>query len=217
MPECTSGAERALLDLDLDIFGRPLLLPLLLLGCVGPGSRSQPSDRDAGDLVATQAPSIQGTLTRVSQDRILVEEEPLDSSGSAKASVRLSKSTSVLRNSGSPASRDDLAVGQKVSVWYSGPVAESYPVQANAAAVRIDGDVQGEAGMEIVGVVRYNELEGGFYTIQSTEGETYNPINLPKDFQQDGLPVVATVRLRDDMMGIHQVGPLVEIIEIRKR
>jgi Protein of unknown function (DUF3221) len=196
------------------------LIPALLLvalGCAGPSSRSLRPDRDAEDLVATEAPSIQGTLTRRSQDRILVEEEPLDSSGSAKASVRLTGSTSILRGSGNPARQSDLAVGQKVSVWFGGPVMESYPVQATAAVVRIDNEKEPGSGMELEGVIRYNELEGGFYTLQSREGETYNPVNLPKDFQQDGLPVRARVRLRDDMMGIHQVGPLVEIIEIHKR
>jgi hypothetical protein len=197
------------------LLSRALLL--LAFGCAGPGSRSQPADRDAGALVANEAPSIQGTLTQRSQDRILIEEEPLDSSGSAKASVRLTRNTYFLRSPGNAARRDDLAVGQKVSVWYSGPVMESYPVQATAAVVRIDSEKEVESGMEIEGVVRYNELEGGFYTIQSKEGETYNPINLPKDLQQDGLPVSARVRLRDDMMGIHQVGPLVEIIEIHRR
>lgn len=188
-----------------------------MIGCAGPGSRVPPGDRDPDDLIATEAPSIEGTLTRKNQDRILVEQEPLDSSGSAKASVRLTGATRVVRRSGEPAGPGDLSVGQKVSVWYRGPVMQSYPVQATAAAVRIDGETEAGTGMEITGVIRYNELEGGFYTIQSLEGETYNPINLPKDFQQDGLPVRARIRLREDMMGIHQVGPLVEIIEIHER
>jgi hypothetical protein len=31
----------------------------------------------------------------------------------------------------------DLGPGQMVSVWFDGPVAESYPVQATAADLRI--------------------------------------------------------------------------------
>jgi hypothetical protein len=31
----------------------------------------------------------------------------------------------------------DLGPGQMVSVWFSGPVAESHPVQATAADIRI--------------------------------------------------------------------------------
>lgn len=45
----------------------------------------------------------------------------------------------------------------------------------------------------------------------------YNPTNLPEEFGEDGLPVKARIRLRTDMMGIHQAGPLVEVLEIRKR
>jgi hypothetical protein len=187
---------------------------LLLLGfaCAGPGSRSSPPD-----VVTTEAPSIRGTITRAGGDRILVEEEPLDSSGSAKANVRLTASTRVLRGSGEAARRRDLRVGQQVSAWFDGPVMESYPVQARASAVRIETEDGDGNQMEIRGVVRYYELEGGFYGIRSEEGETYNPINLPAEFRQDGLPVWASVRLRNDMMGIHQAGALVEIIEIRKR
>jgi len=187
------------------------------LACVGPGSSSSPGARQGTDVVTHQAPSIQGTVTRKSPDRILIEEEPLDSTGSAKASVRLTSATRVLRSSGEASRRDDLRVGQKVSAWFDGPVMQSYPVQATASAVRIESEDGVESGIEIEGVIRYHELEGGFYAIQSKDGETYNPINLPEEFRQDGLPVSARLRLRDDMMGVHQAGPLVEIVEIRKR
>jgi hypothetical protein len=190
---------------------------LLLLGlaCAAPGSRS--SAPETRDVVTTEAPSIRGTITWVGSDQILIEEEPLDSSGSAKASVRLTGSTRVLRGSGEAVRRRDLRVGQQVSAWFEGPVMESYPIQARASAVRIESEDGGGNQMEISGVVRYYELEGGFYGIRSEEGEIYNPINLPAGFRQDGLPVWARIRLRDDMMGIHQAGPLVEVIEIRKR
>jgi hypothetical protein len=189
---------------------------LLVLGCVGPGSRSSQDNQGVPD-VATETPAIRGTLTHKAADRILIEEEPLDSSGSDKASVRLTRITKVLRSSGEPAHLDDLRVGQKVSAWFHGPVMESYPVQATASAVRIDGEEGAENQMEISGVIRYYELEGGFYAILGEDGETYNPINLPEEFRQDGLPVRAKIRPRHDMMGIHQAGPLVEIIEIRRR
>jgi hypothetical protein len=32
---------------------------------------------------------------------------------------------------------DDLSAGQRVAVWFTGPVAESYPVQATAGAIEI--------------------------------------------------------------------------------
>jgi hypothetical protein len=189
---------------------------LLLLGFTYAAPGCRPGPPKTPDVV-TEAPSIRGTITRLAAGRILVEEEPLDSSGSAKASVRLTASTRVLRASGEALGRQDLRVGQQVSAWFDGPVMQSYPVQATASAVRIENEDGGENQMEISGVVRYYELEGGFYGIRTEEGESYNPINLPAEFRQDGLPVWAKVRLRNDMMSIHQAGPLVEIIDIRKR
>ena len=191
-------------------------LVLLALGCAGPGSRSYP-DQHPPDVVTSEAPSIQGMITQKFSGRILIEEEPLDSSGSAKASVRLTRSTRILRSGGEPAREDDLQKGQRVSAWFDGPVLQSYPVQATAGAVRIESEEVSANLLEVDGIIRYHELEGGFYAIQSSDGETYNPTNLPDEYRQDGLPVRAKIRIRNDLMGIHQAGPLVEIVEIRQR
>jgi len=61
------------------------------------------------------------------------------------------------------------------------------------------------------------ELEGGFFAIRGDDSVTYNPTNLPAEFQQDGLAVEADARRRDDMAGIHQVGPLIQLERIRRR
>ena len=71
--------------------------------------------------------------------------------------------------------------------------------------------------LHITGVIRHLDLEGGVFTIQADDGTTYNPINLPTEFQKDGLAVEAEARRRDDMAGIHQVGPLIELERIRAR
>jgi hypothetical protein len=71
--------------------------------------------------------------------------------------------------------------------------------------------------IHITGVVRRSEIEGGFYAIHGADGVTYDPTNLPQDFQKDGLPVEAEARRRDDMAGIHQVGPIVQLERIRRR
>jgi inhibitor of cysteine peptidase len=68
----------------------------------------------------------------------------------------------------------------------------------------------------VTGVVRHFDLEGGFFAIRGDDGTTYDPSNLDEEFRQDGLRVHARVRLRPDMGGIHMVGPIVDIIEIRK-
>jgi len=77
----------------------------------------------------------------------------------------------------------------------------------------------GTAGtrVEITGVVRHYELEGGFYAIRGDDSITYDPTNLPADFQRDGLRVEAEARRRDDLSGTRQVGPIVDLARIRRR
>lgn len=65
------------------------------------------------------------------------------------------------------------------------------------------------------GVVEHSDLEGGVYTIRASDGTNYNPLNLPTEFQKPGMAVEAEARKRNDMAGIHQVGPIVQLIRIR--
>jgi hypothetical protein len=51
--------------------------------------------------------------------------------------VRVTKDTAVWTPQGARGVAADLARGELVAVWFSGPVAESYPVQAAAGAVQI--------------------------------------------------------------------------------
>jgi hypothetical protein len=86
--------------------------------------------------------SIEGRVTAVTRSgerigTIRVEERPADASGSAKASVRVTQSTTVVRGA-ETVDFNALQVGQWVRVWFTGPVAESYPVQATGSAVAID-------------------------------------------------------------------------------
>jgi hypothetical protein len=73
------------------------------------------------------------------------------------------------------------------------------------------------AQIHITGVVRHFELEGGFYAIRGSDSVTYDPRNLPAEFQKDGLNVEADARKRDDVMGIHQMGVIVDLERIRAR
>jgi hypothetical protein len=80
-----------------------------------------------------------------------------------------------------------------------------------------EGAADGEG--EIVsgtGTVRRFDLEGGFFAIAGDDGVTYDPTNLAEEFQRDGLRVRFRARVRDDMAGIHMVGPIVEILEISR-
>lgn len=70
--------------------------------------------------------------------------------------------------------------------------------------------------LRITGVIRHDEVEGGFWAIRGDDSVTYDPTNLPEEFRREGLRVEAEARLRDDMAGIHMAGPLVELRRIRK-
>lgn len=89
-------------------------------------------------------PSIEGritALTRIAEGRgtIRVEAVPEESAGSAKAVVTIAAGTEIRRRDAA-ASWASLDSGQWVRVWFTGPVRESYPVQADAAFVQIDPD-----------------------------------------------------------------------------
>lgn len=83
-----------------------------------------------------------GTITAIGRVAegwsVRVEERPQDVSGSAKGVFRVGERTDVRRASGGRARAEDLREGQRVRVWVTGPVAESYPVQAGARLVVVD-------------------------------------------------------------------------------
>jgi hypothetical protein len=81
-------------------------------------------------------------LTRTGADDggwpvLLVVADPGSGDSVDKASVRTTADTVVWTAEGVRGDAADLVVGQRVAVWFSGPVAESYPVQATAGSVRI--------------------------------------------------------------------------------
>ncbi len=64
--------------------------------------------------------------------------------------------------------------------------------------------------VEANGVVRFHDVEGGCWAIEAS-GETLEPINLPGEFQVDGLSVVFEATVRTDLATICQVGRIVEL------
>ena len=70
-------------------------------------------------------------------------------------------------------------------------------------------------GMRVTGTAHFFNLEGGFWAIRGDDGVTYDPKDgLPAAFQHEGMRVSAVLKTRNDLGGIHMVGPIVEIIEI---
>jgi hypothetical protein len=88
-------------------------------------------------------PSIVGRVTAVNRageriGSIRVEANPSETSGSDKAVVTITQGTDIVRADSTRADFSALSTGQWVRVWFTGPVRESYPVQADAARVQID-------------------------------------------------------------------------------
>jgi len=71
--------------------------------------------------------------------------------------------------------------------------------------------------LRIAGTVHHLALEGGLFVIRDAGGTQYNPLNLPAAYQVDGLAVDVEARRRDDTASIGMVGPMIEILRIRKR
>jgi hypothetical protein len=67
---------------------------------------------------------------------------------------------------------------------------------------------------EILGTVTFKDLEGGFYAIESFDGEKYDPMNLPESFRKDGLKVKVTARPQRDVMSFRMYGEIIEVISI---
>ena len=68
--------------------------------------------------------------------------------------------------------------------------------------------------MEGTGTIRYIDLEGGFYGIETDAGQQLDPVNLRSEFRQDGLRVRFRVRMVKEVMTIHQWGSPVEVLEM---
>jgi len=70
--------------------------------------------------------------------------------------------------------------------------------------------------VEGTGTMTYLSFEGGFYGIIADDGEHYDPINLPSEFEEDGLQVKFKGKIRDDLASFHMWGHLIELIYIKK-
>jgi heat shock protein HslJ len=67
-----------------------------------------------------------------------------------------------------------------------------------------------------VGTVKWQVLESGFYAIDADDGQKYEPINLPAEYQVNGLRVRVAARELDDMASINMYGTIIEIINISR-
>jgi hypothetical protein len=72
--------------------------------------------------------------------------------------------------------------------------------------------------IHVNGTVRYFTLEGGFWAVRGDDGVTYDPMNgLASEFQRENMRVTLVAKVRNDIGGIHMVGPIVEVLSIQMR
>jgi hypothetical protein len=71
--------------------------------------------------------------------------------------------------------------------------------------------------IEVQATVRFIPLEGGFFGLVASDGVQYDPTNLAKEFQQDGLEVKATLRLRRGVVSYRMWGTTVDVVAMEKR
>lgn len=94
-----------------------------------------------------RVPDITGQITRATDGagriRVVVEAVPSDAFGSPKALVTVDRSTRIFHADPDTAAQlEDLVVGATISVWFDGPVAESYPLQARAGTLLIQTEIR---------------------------------------------------------------------------
>lgn len=109
-----------------------VLVLLSITACTGRPS-APPSIRG----VVTKASAGSGAVLVVWGETLGVPKAEFDA-----ASIRLADKGTVLVD-GKKASIEDLAEGDVVNAWFSGPVAESYPVQAGASRIERTGVYEG--------------------------------------------------------------------------
>lgn len=83
-----------------------------------------------------------------------------------------------------------------------------------------DGDSPGQevqSELQFEGVVQYRQVEGAAWVIESEDGTTYEPTDLPEDYREQGLPVRVWANRLEDRASIRMVGPIISIERIERR
>lgn len=81
-------------------------------------------------------------MTALDPASIRVESDPHAAGGSARAVLRVTEDTHFFWPDGAAADQGDLRLGARVRAWVEGPVMESDPVQATAAAVVVESTTE---------------------------------------------------------------------------
>ena len=125
------------------------IVALAAFACNDPARPAQDAQATAGLVVIPKTPpNIRGVITSAAlqggstladtRGSIRVESGHPDPGSYDKAVVAWDDATRIARRDGTPAAPDELAKGVTVSVWFTGPVRESYPVQAVAGLIVVE-------------------------------------------------------------------------------
>lgn len=162
-----------------------ILLSVVLVACGAPGAASpspSPPDSAAEQVLPGRAPDIEGQITQIDGSRVLVEAQPGADSG-RKIWFTVDDSTTIVARRNRDlydSALEDLAVGQRVEAWASGPMAESYPEQGTAEAILIlneaaasaepsdPADVLPDRDPDVTGQI--TQQEGGRVLIEAQPG-----------------------------------------------
>ena len=77
-----------------------------------------------------------------------------------------------------------------------------------------DNSTANSRTVAFTGTVVWVPIETGFYGLRSDDGRQYEPLNLPTDFQVDGLRVWVRGVERHDLVSINMWGTILDILKI---
>ena len=122
--------------LTLALAGLLIGLLSLILGCAPAETSPKTNPAIRGNITSSNPAGGQGGLV----GSILVEGNIENDTQFDKASIAITSETQIfeqVEQERHPATFEALQLGQKVEAWFTGPVAESYPVQAVASDIVI--------------------------------------------------------------------------------
>lgn len=103
------------------------------------GCKREPTSSPAAALLASEPFFIRGVVSNADHVwGIIVAGEPGTDYKTDKAAFRIGPETELIRADGRAANAADIKVGTKLTLWITGPIRESYPVQVDARRVLIE-------------------------------------------------------------------------------
>jgi hypothetical protein len=65
------------------------------------------------------------------------------------------------------------------------------------------------------GTIQFLDLEGGVWVLTTATGQHYQLFRAPRELLQEGLGVTVTGQIREDVVTVAQVGPVLEVTGFR--